>query len=157
MEPVRIVLLEPSGAKHLVVLDQEIVTVPAVGVVRADTLRGLVGRRWTVGGRTFLVLIPSIRDEVELLRRQAQIIGPKDAPVLVWNCDLKPGDFVVEVGAGSGAMTLALAHAVGSKGRVVTYDVSRPAETSLPRASTVLSNSRSGTLVSASQNVERTQ
>ena len=123
MEPLRVVLLEPSGAKHLVVLDQEIVSVPAVGVVRADTLRELVGRRWTVGGRTFLVLTPSIRDHVELLRRQAQIIGPKDAPVLVWNCDLKPGDFVVEVGAGSGAMTLALAHAVGSKGRVVTYDV----------------------------------
>jgi len=123
VEPLRVVLLEPSGAKHFVVLDQETVSVPAVGVVRADTLRELVGRRWTVGGRTFLVLTPSIRDHVELLRRQAQIIGPKDAPVLVWNCDLKPGDFVVEVGAGSGAMTLALAHAVGSKGRVVTYDV----------------------------------
>src|SRR5207247_8919614 len=118
VDAVRVVILEPSGAKHLVVLDQEIVSVPAVGVVRADTLRELVGRRWTVGGRTFLVLTPSIRDHVELLRRQAQIIGPKDAPVLVWNCDLKPGDFVVDVGAGSGAVTLASAHAVGSKGRV---------------------------------------
>jgi tRNA (adenine57-N1/adenine58-N1)-methyltransferase len=123
VQPDRVVLLDPSGAKHLVVLDREVVTVPAVGVVRADTLRGLVGRRWTKGRRTFLVLIPSIRDDVELLRRQAQIIGPKDAPVLVWNCDLKGGDFVVEVGAGSGAMTLALAHAVGPKGRVVTYDM----------------------------------
>src|SRR5205807_8502357 len=93
------------------------------GVVRADTLRELVGRRCAFTGGTYLVLSPSIRDHVKLLRRQAQIIGPKDAPVLVWNCDLKPGDFVVEVGAGSGAMTLALAHAVGSKGRVVTYDV----------------------------------
>jgi tRNA (adenine57-N1/adenine58-N1)-methyltransferase len=123
VEPDRVVLLEPSGAKHLVVFDREIVSVPSVGVVRADTLRGLVGRRWTVGERTYLVLIPSIRDQVELVRRQAQIIGPKDASVLVWNADLKGGDFVVEVGAGSGAMTLALAHAVGPNGRVVTYDV----------------------------------
>jgi len=57
------------------------------------------------------------------VRRQAQIIGPKDAPSLVWNCDVKAGDFVVEVGAGSGALTLVLAQAVGPDGHVVTYDL----------------------------------
>jgi tRNA (adenine57-N1/adenine58-N1)-methyltransferase len=119
----RVVLLDASGAKHLVPLDRETVSVPSIGVVRADTLRGLIGRRWTVGDRTFLVLRPSIRDELELVRRGAQIIGPKDAPVLLWNSDVKAGDFVIEVGAGSGAFTLALARAVGPRGRVVTYDL----------------------------------
>jgi len=119
----RFILLEPSGTKHLAQLDQETVKIPAVGVVHAETLRKMVGRRWTIGDRSFLVLRPSIRDEVELLQRQAQIIGPKDAPVLLWNCDVKAGDFIVEVGAGSGAMTLALAHAAGPKGRVVSYDL----------------------------------
>jgi tRNA (adenine57-N1/adenine58-N1)-methyltransferase len=76
-----------------------------------------------VGDRPFLVLLPSIRDEIELLRRQAQIVGPKDAPAILWNCDVKPGDSVVEVGAGSGALTLTLAQAVGANGRVVTYDL----------------------------------
>ncbi|TLZ44326.1 MAG: methyltransferase domain-containing protein [Methanobacteriota archaeon] len=118
-------LLEPSGTKHLVTLDREMVTVPSIGVVRADALRERVGRRWIVGDRAFLVLTPSIRDEIELLRRGAQIIGPKDAPTLVWNCDLKAGDFVVEIGAGSGGLTLALAHTVGRTGRVVTYDIRR--------------------------------
>src|SRR5205823_2752641 len=116
----RVVLLEASGAKHLVNLDRETVKIPSVGVVRTDTLQGLLGRRWTIGDRTFLVMVPSIRDEIESVRREAQIIGTKDAPALLWNCDVKPGDFVVEIGAGSGALTLALAHAVGSKGRVVT-------------------------------------
>src|SRR5436189_3693846 len=119
----RVVLLEASGAKHLVNLDRETVKIPSVGVVRTDTLQGLLGRRWTIGDRTFLVMVPSIRDEIESVRREAQIIGTKDAPVLLWNCDVKAGDFVVEIGAGSGAMTLALAHAVGPKGRVVTYDL----------------------------------
>src|SRR5437867_6417 len=119
----RVVLLETSGAKHLVNLDRETVKIPSVGVVRADTLQGLLGRRWTIGDRTFLVMVPSIRDEIESVRREAQIIGTKDAPALLWNCDVKPGDFVLEIGAGSGALTLALAHAVGSKGRVVTYDI----------------------------------
>ena len=121
----RVVLLEPSGAKHLVSLDRDAVSVPSVGVVRADVLRASVGRRWTVGSRTFLVLTPSIRDEIGSVRRQAQIVGPKDAPALVWNCDLKAGDFVVEAGAGSGALTMALAHAVGPNGHVVTYDARR--------------------------------
>src|SRR3989449_6796530 len=64
-----------------------------------------------------------MRDTVGALRRQAQIVGPKDAASLVWNCDLKAGDYVVEVGAGSGALTLVLAQAVGADGHVVTYDV----------------------------------
>jgi tRNA (adenine57-N1/adenine58-N1)-methyltransferase catalytic subunit len=119
----RVVLLEPSGRKHLVVLDQDLITLPRVGVVRADALRASIGRRYAVGSRTFLVLTPSVRDTVETIRREAQIIGPKDAPSLVWNCDLKEGDVVVEIGAGSGALTIALAHAVGPNGRVVTYDV----------------------------------
>lgn len=123
MQADRVVLFEPSGRKHLIVLDRETVTVPRVGVARADTLRSLIGRRWTIGGRTFLVLTPSIRDRIETIKRRAQIVGPKDVPSLVWNCDLKAGDFVVEVGAGSGALTLALAQAVGPNGRVVTYDV----------------------------------
>jgi tRNA (adenine57-N1/adenine58-N1)-methyltransferase catalytic subunit len=119
----RVVLLEPSGARHLVSLNAEMATVPGVGVVRTDTLRSLMGRRWAVGGRAFLVLSPSIRDRVESVRRRAQIIGSKDIPYIVWECDVKAGDRVVEVGTGSGALTLALAQAVGPNGRVVTYDL----------------------------------
>jgi len=123
MEPDRVVLLEPSGRKHLVVLDRETINVPRIGVVRAETLRGSIGRRWRIGNRTFLVLTPSVRDKVETIRRRAQIIGPKDAPSIVWNCDVKAGNMVVEVGVGSGALTIALAQAVGPTGRVVTYDL----------------------------------
>src|SRR2546428_7513377 len=119
----RVVLLEASGAKHLVVLDREVANVPGVGVVRADSVRGALGRRWSVGGRSFLVLNPSMRDTVGALRRQAQIIGPKDAASLVWNCDLKAGDLVVEVGAGSGAVPLVRALAGGPDGQAATCDL----------------------------------
>jgi len=119
----RVVLLAPSGAKHLVELTADTLNVPSVGVVRADVLRASIGRRWTVGDRTFLVLTPSIRDLVGAVHREAQIVGPKDAPAIVWNADLKAGDLVIEAGAGSGALTIALAQAIGPDGRVVTYDV----------------------------------
>jgi tRNA (adenine57-N1/adenine58-N1)-methyltransferase len=125
VEADRVLLLEPSGRKHLVALDEKTIRIPRVGVVRADTLRKAIGRRWSIGGRSFLVLTTSIRDRVETLQRQAQIIGPKDLPSLIWNCDLEAGDFVVEVGAGSGALTMALAQVVGPTGRVVAYDIRR--------------------------------
>ncbi len=121
----RVVLLDPSGSKQLVPLDEDTLNIPSIGVVRAETLRNSIGRRWRIGERSFLVLLPTVRDLIETLRREAQIVGPKDAPSIVWNCDLKAGDSVVEVGTGSGALTLALAHAVGPNGRVVTYDVRR--------------------------------
>jgi len=121
----RVVLLEPSGTKHVVALDHEMVKIPGVGVVRADTLRTSIGRRKTIGSRSFLVLTPTIRDDLEGLRRRAQTIGPKDVPALLWNCNLEAGDFAVEVGAGSGSLTIALAQAVGADGRVVTYDLRR--------------------------------
>ncbi len=123
MGPIRLILLEPSGRKHVVVLDRETVTLPRLGVVRAESLVASIGKRWTVGGRSFLVLTPSIRDTVGSLGRKAQIIGPKDLPALVWNSDVNPGDFIVEVGAGSGALTVVLANAVGPNGRVVSYDL----------------------------------
>jgi len=119
----RVVLLEHSGATHIVDLDGDVVTVPSIGVVRADVLRASIGRRWAVGERSFLVLTPTIRDHLGSVQRRAQIIGAKDAPVLTWNCDMKGGDFIVEIGSGSGALTLVLAHAVGPTGRVVSYDV----------------------------------
>jgi tRNA (adenine57-N1/adenine58-N1)-methyltransferase catalytic subunit len=121
----RVVLLDPRGVKHLVTLDRDPVNIPSVGVVRVSTLREAIGRRWTIGTRSFIVLTPSLRDAVESARRKAQIVTPKDAASLVWNCDLKAGDSVVEAGAGSGALTLALAQYVGPTGRVVTYDLRR--------------------------------
>src|SRR5947199_8397570 len=92
----RVLLLETSGAKHLVNLDRETVKIPSVGVVRTDTLQGLLGRRWTIGDRTFLVMVPSIRDEIQSVRREAHIIRTKHTPELRRTCDVTPRAFGVD-------------------------------------------------------------
>ena len=57
------------------------------------------------------------------LPRQAQVIYPKDiGPILLWG-DIYPGATVIEVGAGPGALTMALLRAVGAAGRVITYEI----------------------------------
>ncbi len=119
----RVVLLDRQGRKRLLELDAETLSVPGLGVLKADNVRSALGGVLAIGGESFYVLRPSARDLAETLERKAQIITAKDVALLLFYADVKPGDTVVEAGSGSGALTIALARAVGESGRVVSCDV----------------------------------
>ena len=70
----------------------------------------------------FLVLEPTLEDRMMKLRRQTQIIYPKDAGLILLKCGVRTGMRIVECGTGSGALTMALANAVSPSGKVYTYD-----------------------------------
>jgi len=74
-------------------------------------------------GYRFVVLEPSTSDLINQLRRTTQIMYPKDIGYTLLKLSVKPGDRAIEAGTGSGALTLALAHADGSQGRVYSYEV----------------------------------
>ena len=76
-------------------------------------------------GSSFLLLQPSIADLLNEIRRNTQIMYPKDVGFVLVNLGVGPGKQVLEAGTGSGALTTALAYAVGSTGHVFSYD-SRP-------------------------------
>jgi tRNA (adenine57-N1/adenine58-N1)-methyltransferase catalytic subunit len=98
-------------------------TVEGKGVV---DLTAAIGARPGVtidwAGTPYRVVRPSLVDLLAHLRRRAQIVTPKDAQHLLLLAGVGPGSRVVEAGAGSGALTTVLAHAVGPAGRVITYD-----------------------------------
>ena len=73
-------------------------------------------------GATYWALRPSLSDLLGSVRRGAQIITSKDATQLLFLAGVGPGATVAEAGAGSGALTVALAYAVGPGGRVISYD-----------------------------------
>jgi tRNA (adenine57-N1/adenine58-N1)-methyltransferase catalytic subunit len=73
-------------------------------------------------GRTYRVVRPSLSDLFASIHRGAQIVTPKDAAQILFSANVGPGAHVAEAGAGSGALTIALAHAVGATGHVTTYD-----------------------------------
>jgi tRNA (adenine57-N1/adenine58-N1)-methyltransferase catalytic subunit len=73
-------------------------------------------------GTTYHVVRPSLADRFERIRRGAQIVTPKDAARLVYLAGVVPGSQVVEAGSGSGALTIALATAVGPTGHVTSFD-----------------------------------
>lgn len=70
----------------------------------------------------FLLLEPTIEDLMMKVRRLTQIIYPKDAGLILLKTGIRPGMRVIECGAGSGALTIALANAVSPGGKVYTYD-----------------------------------
>ncbi len=104
------------------------------GIVRHDDL---IGRPWgsritTHLGATFYLLQPSLADLLIDLPRNTQILYPKDIGFILVTMGIGPGKRVIEAGSGSGSMTIALAYAVGSQGKVYSYEV-RPEMQALAR------------------------
>lgn len=77
----------------------------------------------TLIGRPLLMLEPTTHDLITLLKRVTQIIFPKDAAHILMRLNLFPGRRVLEAGAGSGGLTLALARAVMPSGHVYSYEI----------------------------------
>lgn len=97
-----------------------------VGDAAVVDLTGQIGQapggelQWI--GSTYRVLRPSLSDLFGAMIRGAQIITPKDCARILFLASVGPGDHVLEAGSGSGALTIALAHAVGPSGRVTSFD-----------------------------------
>ena len=94
------------------------------GVVQHDEIIGSppgVALR-TSGSARLVALRPRLADYVLKMKREAQVVYPKDlGPMIHWG-DVAPGQTVVEAGTGSGALTLALLRAVGPEGEVISVE-----------------------------------
>jgi tRNA (adenine57-N1/adenine58-N1)-methyltransferase len=71
----------------------------------------------------FTCFRPRLADFVLKMPRGAQVVYPKDLGAILVEVDVFPGARVLEAGTGSGALTIALARAVGPSGRVVSYEL----------------------------------
>jgi tRNA (adenine57-N1/adenine58-N1)-methyltransferase catalytic subunit len=88
----------------------------------------LIGKPWGTQvfshiGSPFYLIQPSLGDLLVDLPRTTQILYPKDIGFIFVTMGIGPGRKVLEAGTGSGSMTTALAYAVGSEGRVISYEV----------------------------------
>lgn len=95
------------------------------GVLQHDDL---IGKDWGTlvrshKGNPFYLLQPSLADVIQLIKRNTQILYPKDIGYILVTMGIGPGMRVLEAGTGSGGLTTAMAFAVGSIGKVFSYDV----------------------------------
>ena len=90
-------------------------------------LTSLVGKSYgtvceTHTGERFYIMRPRLVDEIYKMKRQTQIVYPKDIGFILLMLDVHEGKTVIDAGVGSGAMCAALARAVGTKGKVYAYE-----------------------------------
>jgi len=74
-------------------------------------------------GYPYFLLTPTTEELIRHIRRESQIIFPKDAGYIIMKLGIRPGSIVIEAGTGSGGLCIALATMVGESGHVYSYEV----------------------------------
>ncbi|GAA2917330.1 tRNA (adenine57-N1/adenine58-N1)-methyltransferase [Microbacterium keratanolyticum] len=120
----RVQLTGPKGKLHTITLRED---------GELHTHHGVLFHRDLIGqpdgsvvanssGHEYLALRPLLRDFVMSMPRGAAIVYPKDAAQIVTQADIFPGAVVAEAGVGSGALSLSLLRAIGTNGRLVSFE-----------------------------------
>lgn len=94
------------------------------GIIKFDELIGLPwgSEVYTHSGKSYLLLQPALADILQELKRNTQIMYPKEISYVLFTMGIGPGAHVIEAGTGSGALTTAMAWAVGDQGHIYSYE-----------------------------------
>jgi tRNA (adenine57-N1/adenine58-N1)-methyltransferase len=119
-----VLLVSAQNKRHIIQLHTGEELHTHRGIIRHDDL---IGKLWGIQvqshvGSTYILLKPSMVDFLMEIRRNTQIMYPKDIGFTMMMMGIGPGSIVVEAGTGSGALTTAMAFAVGPSGKVISYD-----------------------------------
>ncbi|MFO7677332.1 MAG: tRNA (adenine-N1)-methyltransferase [Thermoplasmatota archaeon] len=118
-----IVLVDSNSKKYIINTNSKTDKIKGVGVFDPLTLIGKeYGKQIEIGNKQFWLLLPSLQDKLQSLKRRAQIILPRDIAQIMLYCSIESGQTVFESGIGSGSLTIALANAIVPSGRVISYD-----------------------------------
>ncbi len=74
-------------------------------------------------GHPYRVYLPTYMDFVMNIKRQAQIIYPKDAAAMLMWADVAPNQNILESGIGQGALSLAILRALAGTGKLTSYEI----------------------------------
>lgn len=119
-----IILVSPKGKRYLRRLEEKQDVHGEGGVIAAsDIAAASFGSEvLTHQGHPFRLKKPTLYDLVRGVRRQTQIIYPKDIGYICMRLGVGNGTKVIEAGSGSGSLTIALSWFSGEKGYVYTYE-----------------------------------
>ncbi len=118
-----IVLIDSKFKKYIIKIEEKTDKYKGIGVFNPITLIDKkYGEKIIIGNKTFWILKPSLMDKLQALKRNAQIILPKDAAHIIINCSIESGNNIIEGGIGSGSLTIALASMVKPNGKIISYD-----------------------------------
>jgi tRNA (adenine57-N1/adenine58-N1)-methyltransferase catalytic subunit len=101
----------------------DMVGLPSGHIPREELRTITPGSSFEIKGKRYFLLPCDLHDFIlNGLKRNTQIIYPKDAGYLLLKMDIAPGKRIGEAGTGSGALTSIFSRFVGAEGHVYTYE-----------------------------------
>ena len=118
-------LIDRKGRRYMITLTVGSEFHSHLGYIEHNNILGRKQGEWckTTKGHILLILKPTLSDYVLNMKRETQVIYPKDIGLIIMLADIFPGAKVVEAGFGSGALTLGLLRSTGNSGSVTSYEL----------------------------------
>lgn len=117
-----VVVLKNNKHKHLAVLKDDQEFVSQNGVIKFNDIRELPSTVTSSKNHEYYVYIPSFDEFILLMKRGPQIIYPKDIGAILIAGNISKNSNILEIGTGSGALTLYLNLILDQNSRLFTLD-----------------------------------
>ena len=117
-----VVVLKNNKHKHLAVLKDDQEFVSQNGVIKFNDIKELPSTVTSSKNHQYYVYIPSFDEFILLMKRGPQIIYPKDIGAILIAGNISKNSNILEIGTGSGALTLYLNLILDKKSRLFTLD-----------------------------------
>jgi tRNA (adenine57-N1/adenine58-N1)-methyltransferase catalytic subunit len=120
----RVLLRDRKERRYMIVLEDGGEWHSHAGVLRHDDLIGSPEGSTvrTSKNMEITALRPTLEDFVLKMPRGAQVVYRKDQAMIIAGADIRLGCTVVEAGAGSGALSLAILQAIGPNGHLTSFE-----------------------------------
>ncbi len=117
-------ILDGQGKKHWFKAQKGMLKMVSLGTLDGDRLLALAdGDVVKLAGKVMHIFRPNVSDLMTSVERGAQVVTPKDAATIVMECDIPSFRTVLEVGAGSGALSIALLRALPEEASLHTVEL----------------------------------
>ncbi len=117
-----LVVIKSNNKKYLTVIKDGESFITHNGKISYNDIKSLPYSVKSSTDEDYIIYTPSYKEFVLLMRRGPQIIYPKDVGSLIVDGNIRSNSTVLEIGTGSGALTLFLLLILGKKGMLYSLD-----------------------------------
>ncbi|MBS3815179.1 MAG: tRNA (adenine-N1)-methyltransferase [Hadesarchaea archaeon] len=120
----RVLLLDEQGKTHLIRIQEEEFHTNK-GIIKLEDIANKEpgDKIESHTGEKFTILEPSMADQLKKIKRDPQIVQPKDASQIIAHTGIGPASKIVDAGTGSGALAIFLGNIVRPNGKVYSYEI----------------------------------
>ena len=121
----QLIVIKTSKNKYLSVVESDKEFITNEGKFKFSDLKKIPSIVTTTTGIDYQIYTPTYKEFVLLMKRGPQIIYPKDVGQIIVESNLHNSSRVLEIGSGSGALTLYLYSLLQNSGKLYSLDSSK--------------------------------